>query len=377
MLTGRLGNAVSSGARVRTGAMVACLALLCAACGSLPTGGGADASAPAVTAAEQVFAKAESLSGQAQTDYLVGQAKSEGNQLTLYSSYSEQSLKALVAEFEKKYGITVQSFRSTPEAMNQRVQQESQAGYANSSDVIESRGFEMYGLNSEGLIRSLKGDFLEKVPASGVFDGWTADRFNLILPSWNTALVTPGGQPKTWQELADPKWKGKLAIEQLDDNWYQTMHGWLTTQGWTEQQADDYFAKVVANSRVVTGHTQMAQFLAAGQFAVAVDSYSYVTEGLMASKAPIAYRPAIAPAVSQPNGIGLLKGAPHPAAAALFYRWILTDAQSILEQTGNTASTMVPKDLQTISLDISGYATDSSAWSKRYDALLRTAGTTS
>lgn len=356
--------------------VILCLLLLAclAACGKSPTesgGGGRDDAA--AESAESVYAKAESLSGKDRIDYLRAQAKKEGDTLTLYSSYSANALKGLTAEFQKAYGIKVRSFRSTPETIAQRMQQEVQAHYAKGNDVVETRGFEMYRLNQAKLIRSLEGNYLTSIPKSGRFAGWTADRFVIITAAWNTSLVPKGKQPKSWADLADPRWRGKLAIEQLDDNWYETLHEYLVAHGSTTAQVDDMFERIVANARVISGHTQMHQLLASGQFQVAVDGYTYLAEQTAAEGAPVSYRPPISPAVSQPNGVGLMRTARHPAAAALFYQWILTSGQDVLARTGNTAATRLPKDLHTIPLDISGYAKSSKLWSDRYDKLLRTA----
>ncbi len=45
--------------------------------------------------------------------------------------------------------------------------------------------------------------------AEGKFENWTADRYNLFAPSWNTTKVPAGDQPKTWEDLANPKWDGR------------------------------------------------------------------------------------------------------------------------------------------------------------------------
>ena len=49
---------------------------------------------------------------------------------------------------------------------------------------------------------------------------WIGDRLNLITSAYNTDLIKPADLPKTYDDLLDPKWKGKLAIEADDSVWF-------------------------------------------------------------------------------------------------------------------------------------------------------------
>src|SRR6266540_6917804 len=98
-----------------------------------------------------------------------------------------------------------------------------------------------------------------------LFPGWTATRFNAFVVGWNTKLVPAGQEPKSFEDLADPKWKGKLAMELSDFDWYMALHTYLTTKkGMSDAQADDLFKRLVANAKVVKGHTVMGELLSAG-----------------------------------------------------------------------------------------------------------------
>ena len=348
-------------------AFVTVTALAAAACGASPTSNGGMPSTPA--GIDSVLGEAESLSGQQQVDFLLNEAKKEGGPLRLYTSYSSDSLNALVKAFEDKYGLDVAPYRAASEAVSLRVHQETQAHYGAGADFVEMRGQELHQLSKEGLIRAFNGEFDKQIPSYSPDDTWTADRLNVIAPCWNTDLVSHGEAPTSWQDLADPRWKGRIAIEQADTNWFQTLHGYLVEQGMTEQQADDFFRSIVANGAVVKGHTEMQTFVAAGQYAVGADCYTYVTESQKAAGAHTDWRPGVSPAIIQPNGVAVMKTAAHPASAALFYRWILTDGQDILAHSGNTAVTQADVD-HGIPLDIEGYAADAKGWSTRYDNIL-------
>jgi iron(III) transport system substrate-binding protein len=347
-------------------AVLMVVAVSAAGCGNPTSPSVATSTASAVN---DVLAKAESLGGQQQLDFLAGQAKNESGPLRLYTSYSADSIDALTKAFEDKFGLEIASYRASSQDVSRRVHQETQAGYREGADFVEMRGLELHQLNEEGVIRGFKGDFDAEIPDYSTNGSWTADRLNVIVPCWNTDLVKPDQVPTSWQDLADPRWKGKLVIEQADDNWFQTLHGYLVHQGMTDEQADDYFRTIVANGTVVKGHTEMQTFIAAGQHAVGVDCYTYVTEKQMADGAHTAWQPAVQPAIVQPNGIAVMKTAQHPASAALFYRWILTDGQEILARTGNAAVTKTDVS-HGLPLDIEGYSKDPDTWRDRYDRIL-------
>jgi iron(III) transport system substrate-binding protein len=362
-----MGGPVTPWYRCALPALVLVSAVLAGGCGGSPS---SPASAPSSAGgADKVLDEAGALSGQQQVDFLLDAAKKEDGPLRLYTSYSKNSLDALVNAFEQKYGLDIASYRAASEAVSLRVHQETQARYADGADFVEMRGLELHQMDQEGLIRAFHGDFDKQIPAYSPDGSWTADRLNVIAPCWNTDLVPPGQQPTSWQDLADPRWKGRIAIEQADDNWFETLHGYLVDQGMSDQQADDYFRAIVANGKVVKGHTEMQTFVAAGQYAVGADCYTYVTEGQKADGAHTDWQPAVNPPIIQPNGVAVMKTAAHPASAALFYRWILTEGQDILAKSGNTAVTKTDVK-HGIPLDIEGYAADANGWSTRYENIL-------
>jgi iron(III) transport system substrate-binding protein len=109
-------------------------------------------------------------------------------------------------------------------------------------------------------------------------------------------------------------------------------------------------------------------------------NYTYLVQKDIDDGAPVTYRSADGvahtPAFPRPNGVGLMKDAQHPAAAMLFYDWLLTDGQKALVDQGLSPSTKVPGDdsLKGITLepyDVTELATNEKAWADKYDALLR------
>lgn len=301
------------------------IGLLLAACGGPPGsgGGGADGSSEAEKHAQQVYDKINGLSGQERKDELVRLAEEEG-ELSVYTSNSD--MEDLVKGFEDTYDIGVSVYRGNSESVLQRVLQEQGAGF-HGVDTVETNALELNVLNKEGLLAPYESELRDQVREGGKAENWTASRFNAFVIGWNTKLVKPGEEPKTLEELADPKWKGKVSLELSDVDWFAAMVKHYEDQGKSEAEIVDLFKKISSNSKVVKGHTVQGELLSAGQFSVAVSSYSHTIDKAAKEGAPVSWRPSsgkpVEPIVLRPNGIGLMKTAEHPAAAMLFVDWEL------------------------------------------------------
>jgi iron(III) transport system substrate-binding protein len=278
----------------------------------------------------------------------------------------------VIEAFEDAFGIDVALYRATSETVLARLTQEADAGF-HGADVVESSGLEMVNLASEGILVPYDSPSLADVVPEALADGYTASRFNTFVVSWNTDLVPAGEEPKSWEELADPKWKGRLAIEASDVDWYKTLWEYWVANGKSEAEADALFEGIAANSLVIEGHTVMAELMAAGEVDVGVN-YLHIVENVAAEGAPLAWQPAVQPVFPRANGVGLVRGAEHPAAALLFYDWLLSEGQEVLQAVNTTP---VRKDLagaaglEQVPVDLESLAADQQGWSDRYDELLR------
>lgn len=353
-------------------------ALALAGCGSSvtsDTGGGNDSQAKKD---QKVYDRLGALTGADRRAQMVKEAKKEG-QLTLYTSFTDDVAGHVAAEFTKQFGIKVNLFRGNSETVLQRVLQETGAGKTG-NDVVETNFAEMATIAQKGLMAPFKGAVLGNVQQTGKFDGWTATRFNIMLPAWNTKLIKPGQEPKSWEDLASPRFKGKLTMELSDDDLFENVTQYWLKHGKSQAQIDTLWKQIAGNSKVVKGHTVMGQLLSAGQTSVDVMNYSYLVQKDIDKGAPVAYRGsdnvAHTPGFARPNGVGMMRDAKHPAAAILFYDWLLSDGQKVLVKDGLTPSTKVPgdKSLDGITIepyDVQGLLSGEKNWSSKYDALLR------
>jgi len=311
------------------GYLLASLAVVLAACGGSPTAGNAGESGSSASAAEQVYAQINGLSGDERSTTLLDLAKKEG-QLSLYTSNTD--MEDVVKAFQEKYGIKVETYRANSETVLQRILQESSASYQG-ADLVETNAGELNALQQQQLLYPYEGALRDEVRPEGRKGGWTADRFNAFVVGWNTQKVPAGTEPKSLEELAEPQWKGRVGLEIGDVDWYAAMFKYYQSQGMSDDEINDFFTRLAANSKIAKGHTVMGELLAAGQFDVAVSIYSHTVANAAEKGAPVAWKTngkPVEPVVLRPNGAGLLKSAKHPAAAMLFLDYLLTDGQQAI-----------------------------------------------
>ena len=356
-------------ASMRAAALTALLlaALAFAGCGDDSDDGGDEG--PFADVLEQV----DGLTGKQREQKLVELARADGNKLNLYTSLSDRAYKQVVAAFEKRYPVKVTVFRSQDEPVAERVSQEEKAG-RKGTDVLEGGGKAFPALQRQGAFVAYESPFLSTLPEEARQKGWTASRWLTLSVAWNTKNVKKGEEPKSLEELAEPKWKGRVALEASNSDWYKTVRDyWIEEQGKSEEEADRLFAAIARNAQVATSNTLMVELLAAGNYDVTAGNYLSVARRIARDGAPIAFEPVVNPIFPRPGGVALLKSADDPAAAVLFVDWILGDGQKAMS---DARIDVIRKDLDHLEgerypVDIEEYTDDARVWQDRYDTLLR------
>jgi len=308
--------------------------------------------------------------GQDRAEKLLAGAKRE-KILNLYTSNPD--MKALVAAFEKKYDVKVTTWRASAENVLQRAVTEYRAGHFG-VDVFELGGRELESLAREKLlvpvISPVLGDIMPQ--AMRPHGAWVGTRLNIFTGVLNTKIIPAADQPKTYADLADPKFKGKLGIEASDTDWFATV---VTKMG--EEKGLALFRRIVANNGISVrkGHTLLANLVAAGEIPLAMTVYGYKADQLKAGGASI--EPfVLPPAVAHVDGVGVAKRAPHPNAAVLFFEFMLTDGQKIMAERGfvptNRKVKEVPESLHLIVTDSAQMLDEADKWEKLYTEIFLT-----
>jgi iron(III) transport system substrate-binding protein len=312
-------------------------------------------------------------------------AVQEGGVVNVYSSLSSFITKPLTTLWNNTFpDIKLNFYRGASEDVSARFVNESRANAQNGADVVESNGTTMLIFqHDKNLLVPFHTDPWEKqIPKVDQFDAFTADRLEMFAVSWNKNTVSD--PPKTFQELADPKWKGKLAMEPTDSDWYAALDQYFTTQAtpkMTQAQFEDMMRKIAANSQLISGHSNEASALAAGQVQVVVTGHAQSMEQLQRAGAPIAFGPPfLSPVIQRPQGMGISYQAPHPAAAILFYDFMISPVgQAMLRDNGvlpanpyffDTAFNPNPT-LHIFKMDIRPIVSNWVSWNKKYQSIIQ------
>ncbi len=281
-------------------------------------------------------------------DRLVAAAKKEGT-LTLYTTIAEKDLPVLVKPFETKYGIKVNVWRAGTDKVLQRTLAEA-AAKRHEVDVVHMGSPELEALAREKVLQPVRSPAYKNLLPGSVPDHqqWAATLLSVWVQAYNTNLVKKEELPRTYQDLLDPKWKGKLGIEVKNQDWFATVIG-LTGGG---EKGLQFFRDLVARNGISPrkGHTLLTNMVVSGEVPMALTVYNYMPEQAKKKGAPIDWF-ALEPAVARSNAIGVARNAPRPAAALLFHEYMLTEAQQYMTQIDYVpTSTQVQSPLKGIKI---------------------------
>jgi iron(III) transport system substrate-binding protein len=281
----------------------------------------------AASAGKVAAAAADSL------DQLYEKAKKEGK-ITLYAPLSPQAMSVIPPAFMKRFpGVTVDHIDATSDKLIARVLSEQKGGRV-LADVISGALTYLPQILDLKIVEQVAIPEAAAYPPQLKGDLWVATDTQFYIAGWNTNLVKKGDEPKSYEELANPKWKDNIMGEPRD---YQMLVGFAKRKFNSDEKAIDLFKKIAANQvEFHRGHSQLTEFLMAGQRAICFTCYSHHFPVRMKKGAPIL--PLMTEGVGEVGGsVMVMKGAPHPNAALLWVRWAVSEeGQKAYAQAGET-----------------------------------------
>lgn len=310
-------------------AMFLLLVLLATGCAPKAAPAPAPAPAPAQgVAAPQPAPKAPAV--ESEWDKVVKAARAEGK-LFIYSSKSRQEWDKALRPFEEKYGVKVDVVAGRGAESRVKIQVEQRTGQP-VADISEGGPTSHYELMVKAGFSSSAKDlpiFQEKTTwrANPVYDpdGYIIMYGVLpsIVPAVNTKLVKPEEEPHTWKDLLDPKWKGKMVMDDLTITGAANV--WFAGMLRGKVVDMDYMEKLgrqnVAFNR---SYQQIFDALARGEFAIAPVSSTYHAVPYIQAGAPIKFVDFQDGTATSPITMGLVKTPAHPNAARVFINWALS-----------------------------------------------------
>ncbi|MCP3022784.1 Fe(3+) ABC transporter substrate-binding protein [Cupriavidus basilensis] len=256
--------------------------------------------------------------------------------LNLYTARHYQTDEALYANFTKQTGIKINRIEGQEDPLLERIKSE---GANSPADVFITVDIgRLWRAQQAGVFAPLKSSVLEsRIPANyrdpnGDWFGFSA-RARVI--AYNKAAVKPG-DIKNYEDLADPKWKGKLCIRSSGHVYNLSLMSSLIAHD-GEAKTEQWTRGVVANLARAPkgGDTDQLKAVAAGECDIAVANTYYIARILKSAK-PEDKAVADKLGVLWPNqasqgvhmnisGGGMLKHAPNKASARAFLEYLASD----------------------------------------------------
>jgi iron(III) transport system substrate-binding protein len=147
--------------------------------------------------------------------------------------------------------------------------------------------------------------------------------------AFNTKLVPPNEIPRGYQDLLQPRWKGKMNMGSDEYAWYSVM-----LDGMGKAKGLEYMKALAQQQLHIPGSSSVMrlQLMVAGESAIAVAARGRRATEYKEKGAPVDYR-LFDPYPAEPNSLALMRRSSRPYASILFIDWILSDeAQSVMAQ---------------------------------------------
>jgi iron(III) transport system substrate-binding protein len=253
----------------------------------------------------------------------IAKAKAEGK-VVWYTSTPIEEAQKIAELFRSETGITVELFRSGGSQILSRFQQEINAGRVAVDVLTHSDPAAARAMAKKGLLVPFRPKNFASIPdAAKAADGsFIGQRLNMMTHYLRTDKVAPADEPKTWDDLTAPKYKGKLAMADPSFTSLQvSVIGMMSKlRGWA------FYEKLRQNDvMIVPGNQQVADLVKRGERLIAVGALDSYAADLKAAGHPIKTLYPADGVFVIPSPTAVIKGSPDPNAAKLFAQFMIGD----------------------------------------------------
>src|SRR5258706_10944539 len=230
-----------------------------------------------------------------------------------YTAMNTPDAAPLRKRFREKYpDLNLTILRQPGEKIRTRILTETRAGKF-FWDVVSFNHLDMDALAQEGLLAAYASAETRSGFPGGAVDPegrWAAIYVRQYVIGYNTRSVPPPEAPKSWEDLLQPKWKEKFAMDESDVEWYAAMLDYMGAE------KEPVFMRSLArqNPQFRRGHSLLAKLLAAGDFPLALVHAAEMDEARRAG-APVDWVRTLDPVITSPSQVAVAAKAPHPTAA--------------------------------------------------------------
>ncbi|MCB5175090.1 MULTISPECIES: extracellular solute-binding protein [Microvirga] len=303
-------------------------------------------------------------------------AMAQDKSVVVYTAHKASIVDALVPKFEKETGIKVDVVKAGSGDIIKRVKAESSSPKA---DVIWSIGGEQLEDNKDLLATYKPKDDAALLPNYKVSPEWIPYTGILLVMAVNNKELKPSEYPKTWAELGDPKWKGKISSARADSSGssFQQLATVLIGHG---EKGWDVYNKILGNMTLSDSSGAVPRYVNDGEALVGLtledNALDYVKGG---GNIDIVYPEDGSSTVA--DGVALVKGAPHAENGKVFIDWLLSKPvqEQLVNEIGRrsvrkdvTGSGLKPiSEVKLVDYDIKEVAQKRDEWIAKWKAALQ------
>jgi len=360
--------------------VVALIATSCAEDAGDTTAAGSASGSECAEIQELIDATAAMLPSERET-FLLKKAIEDGDNVSLYTELNVRDVDEIIDIFEETYNVDVDLFRAGSEDVRLRVLEEAAAGFRG-FDLIEIEALDMTIIDQKGILAPASSPYREGIIEAGLFDNFTADRVTYLVPVWNTRIFSAAEAPQSFEDFADPRFSGQLALEDSDVYWFAVMVQHFVEEGMTEEEAVDLFKTIAANSSITSGHTATLELLIAGQFGITPNGYSHRVEEFKIENAPIEWLPVKVPVVAEITAVAVACSAKNAAGGMLLEDFFLNPdtTQAYFVSVNRTPANAAQQaeafgpggaDIVPLRGDVSAIVEDFQKWDDLWDEVVR------
>lgn len=276
-------------------------------------------------AAAATVAQIALLKGPDRQKALIEGAKKEGKVVWYTTLIVNQLVRPVKAAFEKQYPfLKVEYFRGNTERVVQKAVSEYEAKHYD-VDIIDGTLSPALA-NKAGIMQPFYSPELANYPAElksphGI---WAATNLYFLTPGYNTQMVKPNEVPKTWDDLLNPRWKGKMIWSTSRGSGAPIMIGnILLSMG--PEKGKAYLLKLAKQNiaKSTASNRQILNLVIAGEYPLALHIFNHHAYISHKAGAPVDWQP-IEPVTATFNNSGIVKHAPHPHAAMLLLDFLFS-----------------------------------------------------
>jgi iron(III) transport system substrate-binding protein len=160
------------------------------------------------------------------------------------------------------------------------------------------------------------------------------------MPAYNTKRVAPKDVPKTWEDLLDPKWKGKIGVNTATHHWARL------SQVWGDEKTTDFVTRLAAQKPMLGRSPAIPQKVQMGEILIAATAQISFVMRARKVGAPLDWAKKVDPVILVDYAVSVPTGSRRPNGARLFASFLTTDVgQGIFERRTNISSVSKPGTL--------------------------------